>query len=72
MNWAIVGQVAENRTLLGAARRDIDLQREQFLFEQRRTDERLNNHQKTVTEFMLLLREQLVLMKQILETKNKP
>lgn len=72
VNWTVVAQVAENRTLLNALRRDVDFQREDFKAEQKRTDDRMNRHQEVVRDFMSLLDKQMALMKQMMETKNKP
>lgn len=61
MNYTIVSQVAENRTLMIGLRRDVDRQFEDLRLEQKRTG-----------EFMALLKEQNALMRQMLDSKNKP
>lgn len=70
MNWTIVGAVAENRTLSVALRRDLDLQRLDFKAEQERTDKRLGEQAQTVQKFMELLREQNILLKQMMDQRK--
>lgn len=70
MNWAIVGQIAETRTLTIGLRRDLDLHRDDFRSEQRRTDERLAKQSETVQKFMELLREQNILLKQMMDQRK--
>lgn len=71
-NFAIISQVSENKTQLVGLRRDMDRHEKSFSDEQRRTDERLAKQADTVREFMILLREQNVLLKQMMDGKNKP
>ena len=61
MNYAIIGRVSEVATLLAGIRRDVDQQREDF-----------RRQQDMTREFITLIREQNLLMKQMIETKNKP